>query len=170
MVVGMDTAISPMQAYLRIYGSLARFPDDFESEDAYRFCEEYLKNYRDTDPDFKSISSEKSLYGEALPNTVAGKFDIDDIIVINEAGWDVSITIKPRVPQVIIDALLGGANTSAVDIRVSPGEVYFYKARNGKEFAVVIADIRQGSFEPYLRRVTIKFSELRGMKVSDCPE
>lgn len=170
MVIGLDSAARPMTADLRFYGSLARFPDDFESEDAYRFCEEYLTNYRETDEDYEEIGSQTSLYGENLPNAVTRSFTRDDIIVIDEKGRDVSVTYRPRVSQLIVDDLLNHANSSAVDLRVTAGEVYFYRARNNKEFAVIIADIRQGSFEPYLRRVTIKFSELKGMQVSQCPD
>ena len=98
------------------------------------------------------------------------KFRKDDILLIDSDNRDVTDQYKSQIPETVKRKLLENENANAIDITVRPGEVYYYKARNGKEFAVVIADIRQGTFEPYLKRVTIKFSEIRGQKKTECPD
>ncbi len=169
MVIAVDSTASPMTARLRFFGSLSRFPDDFLSENANRFCNEYLPNYREQDEDYKEISSRASRYGRNLTNAVSESFDTTNIVVVNSAGRDVTGARYDDVPQNVIDDLLA-SQTEAIDVVVTPGEVYYYKARNGKEFAVVIVDIHAGRFPPHLKRVTIKFSELRGAKKEECPD
>ncbi len=169
IVIDMDSVAVPPTATLRFSGDLAKFPDDFRSEDAYKFCQEYLPQYRENDDDYSGIASQASEYGGALPNAVDAQFTRDNILIVNSLGDDVTQQYIDQIDPLIIDDLLATQEADAVNVLVRPGEVYYYKAANGKEFAVVIADIRQGTFEPFLKRVTIKFSELKGMKVTQCP-
>lgn len=170
MVIGLSLDSVPSVAYLRFRGSLARFPNDFYSEDAFKFCDEYLKDYRDqVDEDYSRIAGRASLYGGSLPNAARTDYTEDNIIVTDEFGYDVSALRKQDIPTDLRNRLLNNQSAFSVDLKVMPGEVYYYKAINGKEFAVIIADIREGTFEPFLKRVTLKFSELKGQTVGQCP-
>lgn len=162
----------PDSAFLRFYGNVARFPDDFRSEDANRFCSEYIEDYKDIDSNYSQIRSDASRFGRDLPNAFPGvATESENIRILNSAkNEDLTSAILPLVDQNDIDEILEQGFTSAIDLQVAPGEVYYYKARNGKEFAVLIADLNVGNFEPFLRRVTIKFSELvGGGEKTDCP-
>ncbi len=169
MLIDIDT-VGETGAYLRFYGSLARFPEDFYSEDAYKFCDEYLKNYREEDEDYAEISSQASRYGGGLENADAMSYNEDNLVVLDDDGEDITKTHLSLIDQSVKDGLLNSSKANAADLHVFPGEVYYYKARNGKEFAIVIVDINRGAFEPNIKRLTLKFSELRGMKVSECPD
>ena len=158
MVIRVTLDPDPLlsEAVLRFYGDLARMPQDFTSENADLFCEDYISNL--DEGDINSFRDNSSQYGAALPNASVHSYDEDDILVIDNDG-----NVLPGVsaPASVVNDLLSVARNNAIDVIVSPGEVYFYKARNGKEFAVVIADISEGTFEPFKKRVTIMFTALR---------
>ncbi|MFW5662761.1 MAG: hypothetical protein ACOCZW_03465, partial [Bacteroidota bacterium] len=169
MVITTDALNTPPRANLRFKGSLAEFPDKFFSEDAYKFCNEYLEGYRQQDEDFSDIADDARQFGSGLPTAVPYQYTNDDIIIVNQNNEDVTDQYISTIPRAVVNELKSKASSEAVDIIVEPGDVFYYKAVNGKEFALVIADIREGSFEPHLKRVTIKFSELKGSKVEACP-
>jgi len=144
------------EADLRFNGYLQRMPEDFMSENADEFCEDYIKVL--TQDDIERFRANASQYGATLPNAILHNYDPSDITVIDNSGNTVQ-EVSPPVET--INALLGEVQDNAVDITVKPGQVYYYKARNGKEFAMVIADLKEGTFEPNKRRVTIMFTALK---------
>jgi hypothetical protein len=150
-----ESSATGSTAWLRFYGTLGRFPKDFNSEDANAFCETYLKSF--TSSDLDNIRKNSSQYGKSLPNSRMQTYSAVDIVVLDSKDKPVTGVTVPADVQV---KLLSSVSSTAVDIIVRPGEVYLYKARNGSEFAVVIADIRRGTFPPYIKRVSIKFSKI----------
>lgn len=144
------------KAFLMFYGYLARFPRNFTSDNSQEFCN-YLGTY--TNDELNNIRIDASQYGERLPNAGAKIYDINSrFVAINESGqFDFNRTITLEDKQ----ALLKDFKGKSIEVVVSPGEVYFYRARNGRQFAVVISDIKTGTFPPNKNRVTIMFNPLR---------
>jgi hypothetical protein len=154
--VRLNSDPSLREADLRFNGYLQRMPEDFMSENADEFCENYIKDL--TQDDIEGFRSSASQWGAALPNAVFHDYEPSDITVIDNSGNTVP-GVTP--PVVTINELLAKVQDNAVDITVKLGQVYYYRARNNKEFAVVIADIKEGTFEPNKRRVTIMFTALK---------
>ena len=167
MVIDVDITAAPPTALLRFYGSLTEFPFTLQSEDASLFCSR-IENYRSTDNEFNNIKGKVTDFGKGLTNAVNSSFTTSDIRVMDLSNHDVTYLYSGSIPQSVRDSLLSASASQAVDILVQPGQMYFYHARNGKDFAVLIADINQGTFPPNLKRVTIKFSEIRGSNKTDC--
>jgi hypothetical protein len=167
MVIDVDMTASPPAALLRFYGLLAIFPFTLQSEDASLFCAD-IENYRGSDNDFNNIKGRSTEFGKGLPNAVNSSFTSSDIRVLDMNNNDVTFIYSGNIPKDVKDSLLSASTSQAVDILVQPGQMYYYRARNGKDFAVLIADIREGTFSPNLKRVTIKFSEIRGSDKTDC--
>jgi hypothetical protein len=79
-------------------------------------------------------------------------------LVVLDTGNQVVSGVTP--PQNDIDEALKLVKNHAVNITVKLGEVYLYRAINGKYFIFAITDIREGTLSPYKRRLTIMFSEI----------
>jgi hypothetical protein len=158
MVVDV-TSSAPRTALLRFYGYLSQFPMSIQSEDAALFCDT-LEAYRVDNDGYDGVQDASSRFGQTLPQAELVELDQDDLRVIDEDGRDVTNTELTNIPPETRENLLSSSASNAYDIRVTPGEIYYYRARNGKEFSMLIADINQGSFDPFLKRVTLKFSEI----------
>jgi len=158
MVVDVTTA-APRTALIRFYGSLSQFPMSMQSEDASIFCDT-LEAFRLENDGYDPVQNAASQYGKTLPQAELRELTEQDLRVLDDKGVDVTSTELDNVPIDIKEKLLANKAARAYDVRVIPGEIYYYKARNGKEFSVLIADINEGSFDPYLKRVTLKFSEI----------
>lgn len=154
MVIGVDSLLS--FAVLRLYGKVARMPEDFMSENADEFCEDYIGEFDENYINY--LREAASSYGASLPNASTHSYNEDNITVIDKSGNTIT---NVTAPVDVVNDLLAEARDKAIDITVVPGQVYYYKARNSKEFAVVIADITEGTFEPNKKRVTIMFTALR---------
>lgn len=144
------------RAYLMFYGHLARFPRDFTSENSREFCN-FLGTF--SNEDLNNIRIDASQYGEKLPNAGSKSYDINSrFIAINERGlFDPSIVISLAEKQLLLSNFKG----KSIEVEVFPGHVYFYRARNGRQFALVISDIKAGTFPPNKNRVTIMFNPLK---------
>lgn len=147
---------SQNRAFLMFYGHLARFPRDFTSDDSQEFCN-YLGTY--SDADLNNIRIDASQYGENLINAGVKTYDLNSrFIAINSRGqYDPNISISVAEKQALLSEFKG----KSIEVVVSPGQVYFYRARNGRQFAMVITDIKSGTFPPNKNRVTIMFNPLR---------
>lgn len=147
---------SQNRAFLMFYGDLARFPRDFTSENSKEFCN-FLGTFNSSD--LNNIRIDASKYGESLPNAGSKTYDINsNFVAINENGrFDVNINISLADKQ----SLLADFKGKSILVEVRPGQVYFYRARNGKQFALVISDIKTGTFPPNKNRVTIMFNPLK---------
>lgn len=95
-----------------------------------------------------------SPHGEALPNFSIVS-DIGTARVVDDNGNEVSIPVPADIQQRFSEITAG-------ELEVRIGEVYFYRATNGIEFAVLIEDILKGSQSPNKRQVKIQFAVLRG--------
>lgn len=134
---------NPMQSYaiLRFAGDLAKFSQKFESENSGKFCDEFLSKYGSNIKELNSIATK---FGSSLPSQASvNQYEVGDISVLLN---DVVVT-GIAVPSDIVSDLLTSANSKArVRIKVTPGDVYYYKARNGREFALQISGMALGLF------------------------
>lgn len=154
-VTNVTGAPGDRRARLRIYGSMGQYSDDLNSASAGDFAT-YLRR-TDVKGETEDFGTGQGVRRYGTTNAV--KLDMSDIRVVRAS--DSINTVDPRL-QGIADRLLNMNIASIYEIEVKIGEVYYYRARNGIEFGVLIEDIRQGSIAPNLNRVTIKFAELKG--------
>ncbi len=153
-------------AYLRFYGDVTRYSADFPSENSGDFCEKFVPENTNLE-NLRKYSSRhgaklKDDKGKDLTNQlILGAYSEADITVLDSDGKDVT---GISVPQDLKDKLLADANAkSQVDIIVSPGQVYYVKARNTREFALQITGISEGIFPTDAvkkKRVYIMFTPL----------
>lgn len=147
-------------ARLRFYAEITMLSVPFNSENSGDFCEVYIPNY----VDIEDLRDKASLFGRVLKNdngdlqlskVYADSYDDNDITVQDADGNTISYT----PPSDVVDALLAESNSKyQVDIEVRSGEVYYVKARNGREFIMQISGIVQGLYPPYKKRVLIMFT------------
>ena len=154
MIIDIDSANGT--ADLRFRGKLSMFPDIFPSENAEEFCTNFIQSYEDDPEALSNVKEAVSDYGQALPNA-SSVVSSGNMQVVNSQDQPVDGVTIPADVQAKLQAQ---AQTGSVNIRVQPGDVYYYKAANGQGFVIVIADIRQGTFEPRKKRVTIMFSAI----------
>ncbi len=167
LVSGVTINSDPLNstAKLRFYGSVTRYSTDFMSENSGEFCEEFLPD----NTDIAALRDNASLYGAALKDDKGnglsvqvskGSYQKSDITVIDADGRKIS----DNYPDDVGNRVLYNANTKGmIDITVSPGQVYYVKARNGREFAMHITGISQGVFpnDPVKKkRVYIMFAPI----------
>jgi hypothetical protein len=155
MVISADPV--NLRALLRFKGSLQRLNPKFLSENANEFCD-YIEAHKTTINDALTDLKEygKGLFGSAEVTYNAGNVEVVDAngrIVTNEPG-------VPFPTQAMIDKLLRDVNQQAVNVLVDIGDVFVYKAIDGKFFVFVVADVSQGTFEPRKRRVSIMFNRI----------
>lgn len=158
MVVNVEVdAFNPMQstADIKVFGSIARFPDNFYSENSDEFCA-FISSY--SQEELNNLRIGAQLYGAFLPNATNINYTDDNFVVLNKNGTIVPGMTVPLEERQQLLANLGGAS---VTLRVSIGEVYFYRARNGQQFVFVVADIRPGTQPPNKNRVTLMFNPLK---------
>jgi hypothetical protein len=160
MVVEVDPTSNPPEAWIRVAGWLAPLPDPLLSASA----EDFVNYLRARLAQLNAAAQAASRFGAALPNSRT----LADVLlrVVDAQGNDVTgtVAVPPEVQQ-----LLSSALQPAVDIRVRIGDVYYYRAKNGSEFAVLIEDIRPGTLAPNLNRVTIKFAQVLTAKGCQTP-
>lgn len=143
-------------AQIRVAGEIAQINLTFNSENSERFCNLVNTLTRDT-AEMRRLKSSLSLYGRDLPNKIELNYNRGDVIVL-DTGNNPVVGVDP--PQKDIDYILELTQKRSINIIVRIGEVYLYRARNGKYFIFAITDIRQGTLTPFKRRLTIMFSEV----------
>jgi len=143
-------------AELKFYGSLARFPNDFFSENSDEFCD-FISAYSEAELD--DIRASSNRFGAYLPNAREITYDADsNFVAVDENGV---INEFKAITQEDKKTLQDKANGQSILVRVKIGEVYFYRARNGGQFVFVVADIRPGTQPPNKNRVTLMFNPLK---------
>jgi len=151
MVVEVDPTANPPQAWIRVAGSLALLPDRLLSASA----EDFVTYLRARLGQLNTAAQSASLYGQAL----VPRRQLPDVVtrVLDPQGADVTgaVPVPPDILQALASLL-----QPAVDVRVEIGQVYYYRAKSGAEFAVLIEDIRPGTLPPNLNRVTLKFAQV----------
>lgn len=154
MVVDVDTTVP--DALIRVKGSVQKLSLNFFSENATEFCE-FLKA---NEYAIEDAQDNLEQYGRGIPGSEpAAAYNAADIDVVNAEG--IVVTGNPDAPQpsrADIQNVIEQTAQQAVNIRVQPGDVFVYRAVNGRTFVFVIADINSGNQEPYKRRITILFN------------
>lgn len=146
-------------AELRFRGYLQRFNQTFKSEDATKYCQ-FLQNNTDA---LKQALADVKLYGNGVSGSRdASSYTVKDIVIYDGKGNKYALgdpnVVQPS--QTYIDQLLADSQNSGIAVTVQPGDVFVYRAVNGKSFAFVVVDINQGTFEPRKKRVSIMFNSL----------
>jgi hypothetical protein len=143
-------------AEIRVAGDIVLTGLMFNSENSQEFCKLVDNLTKDT-ARIRSLKSSLSQFGINLPNSRVIDYNQSNLVVL-DTGNQVVTGVTP--PQNDIDEALKLVKNRAVNITVKLGEVYLYRAINGKYFIFAITDIREGTLSPYKRRLTIMFSEI----------
>lgn len=160
MVVSVDLSTNPRTARLRFSGRLFRFNESLSSGSATDFIE-FIRRNANTETQLSQLRGVASVGGAGLGSPSSPG---TDIIVIDSLGREVTNVL---IPDDVRDRLSSSDVETYYDITVEIGEVYYYVADNGVEFAIHIEDIFEASLAPNQRRVTIKFAALHGPEL--CP-
>lgn len=145
-------------AEIRVAGDLVRINQNFNSENSSDFCD-FINNFTRDTAEMARLKSDLKKFGLDARNTFnfAQNYTYVNIVVL-DINNNIVTNVTPL--QADIDQALQKTTNKSVNIRVRIGEVYLYRARNGKYFIFAITDIRQGTLNPYKRRLTIMFSEV----------
>ncbi len=151
-------------ATLRFFGDLQRHSDNVnflpvDNEVALDFCN-YVRDIPSARLDDLSANAER--FGLTDAGSTISSYSAASMAVLDEecSRLAPSVTV-PTIPAALQTEVLRLANEkSAVDIEVRIGDVFFYRARNGREFIMAIVDIRAGTLPPDKERVTIMFNEI----------
>jgi len=152
MLVEVDAGATPPTAWIRVAGRLGGpLPQPLFSASA----EDLLDYVRQNLSAIRQAAQTATPYGRTLPTARS----VNDALlrVLDASGTDVtgSVTVPPELLQRFASVL-----APAIDVQVRLGEVYYYQARSGMEFVVLIEDIRPGTLPPNLNRMTIKFVQV----------
>lgn len=160
MVVSVDLSSTPRTARLRFSGRLFRFNENLSSGSATDFIE-FIRRNANTEAQLSQLRGVASVNGAGLGSPTPAR---TDTVVIDSLGRE---AVGVTAPQDVLDELSTGDVETYYDITVEIGEVYYYVADNGVEFAIHIEDIFEASLAPNQRRVTIKFAALHGPELCD---
>ena len=154
----------PRTAVIRCFGGLATIGKGFNSASATDYVN-YLRGFLNPAPPDPNAnwpdnweSDATANKGGALVNGVNQSTLLPPFLdeVFDENGNEVTGTVA--VPANLFDEV----TLLYRDVTVTIGDVYYYTARNGSKFAILIEDISFGSLSPNLNRITIKFADLNG--------
>lgn len=160
MVVSVDLGSTPRTARLRFSGRLFRFAYMLGSGSATDFVD-FIRDSANSEVQLSRLHGVASLHGAGLGSPALPAIDT---IVVDSLGRQ---TLTVPIPQETREGLGTNEVEEYYDITVEIGEVYYYVASNGVEFAIHIEDIFQASLVPNQRRVTIKFAALHGPELCD---
>ncbi len=152
----------PMTAKLRFYGFLAPIPTlSFKKENSNDFCTDIIKNL--SQAQLTQLRTDKIRFGDS---TDFGSFTLADIKIVDiiNGNFISDPLVIASLPLSVATSIINpSVSTRKVihDVVVRPGEVYYYQARNGREFVFAITDIRVGTFEPRKRRMTVMFNAIK---------
>jgi hypothetical protein len=160
MVVSVDLNSTPRTARLRFSGNLYRFPDALGTGSATAFVD-YIKQHAHTEDQLEALRGLAMPFGVNYTTAAGARLDT---IVVDSLGREVT---GIAIPGETRSELSSSQVNVYYDVTVEIGEVYYYIADNGVEFALHIEDIFEGSLAPNQRRVTIKFAALHGPQRCD---
>ncbi len=153
-----DIANDFSNADIKVTGGIINLPEKFNNENSQEFCNfvNTLTSDKERIGNLKN-ELEKHRFGLGLPTASVVQFSAGNVVVLDiNNNIDNSITPPPQDVQ----DLLNLTNNQAINLNVRIGDVFLYKARNGRYFVFVITDLRQGSLTPYKKRLTIMFSSI----------
>ncbi|ROL58156.1 hypothetical protein D9V84_00025 [Bacteroidetes/Chlorobi group bacterium Naka2016] len=151
-----DVANDLSSAAIRVAGEIVRINQTFNSENSTEFCDVVNRLTRDTAL-IRNLKSRLSQFGRNLPNAVVINYNQGNIVVL-DTGNNIVVGVTPT--QNDINYVLEITANKSVNLIVRVGEMYLYRARNGKYFIFAVTDIREGTLPPFKRRLTIMFSEI----------
>jgi hypothetical protein len=151
-----DVADDFSNAYIRITGEIVPLPERFNSENSQQFCEFVNNLTRDT-ARINSLKGNLARFGLGLPIASVTQFTAGNVVVL-DANGKVTNAVSPSSNDV--QDLLKLTQNQAINLNVKIGDVFLYKARNGRFFIFAVTDLRQGSLVPYKKRLTIMFSAI----------
>ncbi len=158
LVKDVDLLASEPNAMLRFAGSIALFDQNYLDEDAQAFCDYVKGNSASINSAFDNFTDDNK-YGKNQNGAVVTNYDLNPVIVSDKNGKIIGTSGQPNVPLVGSgpeSELRTLANKkSSVDLRVIPGNVYVYLAKNGKRFVFFITELRESNITPFRKRVTI---------------
>lgn len=156
MVFDVSDALS--SAELRVAGSIVLLNEKFNSENSQEFCEFVNNLLRDKDR-INQYKNGLIPFGTGLPIANIITYNPSNITILDKDNNPVAPgTVVPL--QEDIAQILRQIENNAVNITVRVGDVFIYKAKNGKYFIYAVTDIRQGTLAPFKHRITIMFSEI----------
>lgn len=163
LVRDINANANPPFALLRIYGSISFYTQNFLTENAQQFCD-FVKNDSVRIRRIFNDFTEGNRFGRNQPQAVISNYNNYPIIVTDENSKIIGTVGSPNVPvpsNSVIDllrAIVG--NINSIDLRVQPGEMYAYIARNGRRFIILITEIRQTNITPFRKRITLMLNPL----------
>ncbi len=152
-----DVASDFSFAWLRIAGEISILNQKFTSENSQEFCQ-FVENLTRDTALISNLKANRKLFGEGT--------GIDSVMNLSNANLfvlDLNDRIVQNIPplQIDVDKIREKLSAKkAVNIRITVGDVFLYRALNGKYFIFAVTDIREGTLLPNKRRVTIMFSEI----------
>jgi len=143
-------------AICRFYNPIVKINRlNFFSENSREFCGDIVQNV--STGELNTFRQQNK-----LPQTgvVAPEFNRNDIKVFTENGVEVlEANVINAIPARAVEAILKDANEKRpIEYTIELGGVYFYQARNGKEFIFAVSNIMPGTFAPQKNRVTLMFN------------
>ena len=165
MVVDVDP--TARVATMRVSGRLAKLPNNPAlTDNAATFADEIRKYVASMTPTAgltvcQMFEAQTVLYGTTT--AVPGQ-SFDKMFVKTNSGADTNVVYPTNWP---VDAATGmllppikeSSDIGFYNITVNPGDWFYYKAKNGMAFFVVVTNIQSGILVPYINRVTFKFAE-----------
>lgn len=148
---------NPPTATMRVKGEISKYYKTFDNTSSAKFRE-----FLDEADRLNEFIEQLSLYGRELDAIVSEvNYTMDDVVILNSD--DEIVTNIAEVPQNIlnqIEAELESDKYISYDLTISEGDVFIYRAQNGKDFLMVVKEIRQDRLANK-RIVDIMFDELR---------
>lgn len=145
-------------AELRVAGSIVLLNEKFNSENSQEFCE-FVNNLLGDRNRINQYKNGLTPLGAGLPIANVITYNPSNITILDKDNNPVAPgTVVPL--QEDVEQILRQIENKVVNITVRVGDVFIYKAKNGKYFIFAVTDIRQGTLAPFKRRVTIMFSEI----------
>lgn len=158
LVKDVDLSGASPVAFLRVKGSIAQIDQNYLNEDAQAFCD-YVNSRTSLIQTSLQSYTAGNLYGANQPGATVNRYDSSPIVVTDQSGKMLGTVGEPNVPnppQDVVNNLTSIArNKSSIDLRVVPGNVYTYIAKNGKRFVFFVSEIRQTNITPNRKRVSI---------------
>lgn len=158
LIQDVNVSNNPPTANIRLYGSIALFPQSLLTENSQEFCDFVEANKSDIDESFSNFTADNR-FGKNQRGIIQNTYSVNNIIITDNNEKIVGTVGSPSVPnppQDVINKLNDAANKLvSFDLPVVPGNVYTYIAKNGKRFVIVITEIRQTNITPFRKRVSM---------------
>lgn len=151
-----DVANDFSSAYIRVTGEIVPLPEKFNSENSQQFCE-FVNNLTQDTARINSLKNNLARFGLGLPIASVTQFNAGNVVVL-DANGKITTAVSPSSSDV--QDLLNLTQNQAINLIVGVGDVFLYRAKNGRLFIFAVTDLRQGSLVPYKKRLTIMFSAI----------